>query len=323
MDIIGNIKFLACVLIFPGVIFVSLFGFILMGIEEKVYARLQQRSGNRIMQPIYDFIKFSSKGITIPPKAFKLIFIMAPILSMLTTLLLQMYIPIFSEYFILGEHSDIIFILLLLLFPIISLILAQAASGNRFAGINISRAIVMLVSFSIPLIIIFMSVIFKVNEGEEDKILLTLKGIYDYQIREGSLITNWSMIPAALSFLMIIPAILGVSPFDIYDSNTEISGGISSVFSGFLLGIAKFTKAVNFVIISSIFVTLFFSFKIIEIDALDILIFYIIVTVVILVSISFTKAVTSRIKIEQAVSFFIKAPTILSIISLILVYFKL
>ena len=323
MTIQEIIKFLVCILIFPGVIFVSLFGFILMGIEEKVYAKFQQRSGDRILQPIYDFIKFSSKGITFPPKAFKSIFIIAPILSMLTTLLMQMYIPIFSKYFIWGSSSDIIFILFLLLFPIISLILAQAASGNRFAGINISRAIVMLVSFSIPLIFIFVSVTFKVNEGAKSGGLLTLKNIYDYQILFGPLITKWSMIPAALSFLMIIPAILGVSPFDIYDSNTEIFGGISSVFSGFLLGIVKFTKAVNFVIISSIFVTLFFSFSIAQIHILNIIIFYIVVTIIILISVSFTKAVTSRIKIEQAVSFFIKVPTILSIISLILVCFKL
>lgn len=323
MSITEIVKFLICVLVFPGVIFVSLFGFILIGIEEKVYAKMQQRSGSKILQPIYDFIKFASKGITIPPKAFKPIFIMAPILSMLSTLLLQMYIPIFGKYFIWGESSDMIFTLILMLFPIITLILAQTASGNRFAGINISRAIVMLISFSIPLVIIFVSVTFKVNAGNEAGVLLTLKNIYDYQINSGPLIKNLSMIPAALSFLMLIPAILGVSPFDIYDSNTEIFGGISSVFSGFLLGVVKFTKAVNFVIISSVFVTLFFTFQVTQIDIINILVFYIIVSIVILISVSFTKAVTSKIKIEQAVSFFTKVPTILSIISLILAYFKL
>ncbi len=323
MNIVEILKFIVCILIFPGVIFVSLFGFILMGIEEKMYSIMQQRHGSSILQPIYDFVKFSSKGITLPSKAFKSIFIAAPVLSMVTTLLMQMYIPIFSNYFIWGNSSDIIFILILMLFPIITLILAQAASGNRFAGINISRAIVMLISFSIPLIIIFISVVYKVNEGSESGISLTLKSIYDYQIKYGPLIKKISMIPAAISFLMLIPAILGMSPFDIYDSNTEIFGGISSVFGGFLLGVVKFTKAVNFVIVSSIFVTLFFTFLVSSINILNIVVFYIIVIIVIIISISFVKSITSKIKIEQAVSFFIKVPTVLSIISLVLVYFKL
>ncbi len=323
MVIIEIAKFFIFVFIFPGVIFISLFGFILIGIEEKFYARMQQRSGNRIFQPLYDFIKFSSKGITIPPKSYKYVFIVAPILSMLTTLLLQTYMPIFAKYFIWSYSSDIIFMLILLIFPIICVILAAASSGSRFSGINISRAIVMMISFSIPLIIIFITVIYKVNILNKDNLILTLKGIYDYQIKNGPLAINLSMIPALIAFLMIIPAVLGIAPFDIYDSNTEISGGISSVFSGFLLGVVKFTKAIHFVIIASLFVTTFFTFSVSSIEILNIIIFYILVIVVILLSVSFVKAITARIKIEQAVNFLIKIPTALSIISLILVYFRL
>ncbi|MCL2322945.1 MAG: NADH-quinone oxidoreductase subunit H [Oscillospiraceae bacterium] len=323
MIFIETLKFIIYILIFPGVIFISLFGFILEGLEEKVYMRMQQRIGSSILQPIYDFIKFSSKGITIPPCAFKSIFFIAPILSMFTSLLLQMYIPIFSKYFIFGDSSDIIFILILMLFPIISLIFAQVASGNRFSGLNISRAIVMLVSFSLPLVIIFTSVICKVNQGNEGKFFLTLKFVYEYQIQNGPLIKKLSMIPAALSYLLLIPAILRVSPFDMYDSNNEMFGGISSSFSGLLLGVVKFTKAVNFVIISSIFITLFFTFKVSSFDIINIIIFYILDIVVIVISVSFVKTITTRVRIEQAVSFLIKIPTILSVISLILVYFKL
>ena len=44
------------ILVFPGLLFVSVIGLLLAGIDRKVLAHMQKRVGPPIVQPVYDFL---------------------------------------------------------------------------------------------------------------------------------------------------------------------------------------------------------------------------------------------------------------------------
>jgi len=71
------LKYLFYVLVFPGLLFSSIVGLLLSGIDRKVVARMQKRIGPPIIQPIYDFFKLLGKETIVPRAASRKTFLYA------------------------------------------------------------------------------------------------------------------------------------------------------------------------------------------------------------------------------------------------------
>ena len=68
------------ILIFPGLLFIIVMGVLLLGLNNKLVARMQNRVGPPILQPWYDFLKCCGKETIVPRHAKKQIFLGAPFL---------------------------------------------------------------------------------------------------------------------------------------------------------------------------------------------------------------------------------------------------
>ena len=66
-----------------------------------------------------------------------------------------------------------------------------------------------------------------------------------------------SLLPAAIAFLMILPAKIGVSPFDVSEAETEICEGPLAEYSGIYLGLFKLTHNIKVYVMTALFVVLF------------------------------------------------------------------
>jgi NADH-quinone oxidoreductase subunit H len=313
------------ILIFPGFLFCFFFGLLLSGIDRKIVARMQRRIGPPIVQPFYDFFKLIGKNHIIPRGAAKKTFLIAPILGLLSIVVISVFIPIYGFAFV-RNSADIIVILYLLTAPAVTLILGGSSSGSPYAGVGISREMVTMLSYELPLVIIILAVCSKVGHGIESAVNITfsLKDIGAYQASNGMLITNLSMIPAAIAFLICIPAEVGTVPFDVAEAETEICEGPLVEYSGTYLGLYKLTASVKMFIMGSLFVALFLGGNGfgtgISMLPLNTLLMMFFVILIIMVSVSFVRAIVARIKVEQTLKFFWTVPTVLALISLVLTY---
>lgn len=314
------LKSLFYIFIFPGLIFSIFFGLVLSGIDRKMVARMQRRIGPPIMQPFYDILKLAGKENLIPRRAAKKIFILAPIIGLISVITISLFIPFYGINFFSGEFGDIIVILYLLTIPAVALIIGGAASGSPYASIGISREMVTMLAYEVPLVIILLAVGAKAGFETSGNVTFSLRIIEDYQKLYGINLANISTFPAAVAFLFIIPAEVGTVPFDIAEAETEICEGPLVEYSGFYLGVYKLTQAVKMFIMGNLFVSLFLGGINFGNTILNVLFNILLIILVIVVSISFVRSVVGRIRIEQTLRFFWTVPTVLAIISLILAY---
>lgn len=326
MVFIKILTYLFYILVFPGFLFCFSAGLLLAGIDRKLVAKMQRRVGPPLLQPFYDFLKLLGKETIIPGTAAKRTFLLAPVIGFVALITVSLFIPIPGLH-IFSNVADLIVVLYLLTIPSVALIIGGSSSGSPFAAVGVSREVVSMISYELPLVISLLAVGKKVG-GEG--LTFSLANIMNYQAANGPIITNWSLIPAAIAFLLVIPCKVGSSPFDVAEAEVEICEGPLVEYSGAPLGIFKLNHAMKMFIVTSLFVTLFLSGKglfLMGSSPLVILanavIQILLSAVVVAISISFVKAITARIRVEQLFKFYWTYPTALAIISLVLVWMGL
>lgn len=315
------------VLIFPGLLFSCFMGLLLAGIDRKIVAKMQRRVGPPLAQPLYDFFKLVGKDHIIPRGASRKAFILAPILGIVSVITISLFIPIFG-YTFKPDTADVIVIIYLLTIPAVSLIMGGSSSGSPYAGVGISREMVTMLAYELPLVIVLLAVGAKAGFALNGNVTFSLAKIQEYQAANGIMLFQWSLIPAAIAFLLVIPAEVGSVPFDVAEAETEICEGPLVEYSGFYLGMYKLTQSVKMFIMASLFIALFIGGKgfgtITENNIVNLLLNIILLVIlciaVVAISISFIKGVIARIKVEQTLKFFWTIPTGLALLSLLLAY---
>jgi len=304
------------ILIFPGCLFTGIIGLLLSGIDRKVIAKMQRRVGPPIVQPLYDFLKLLGKETIVPAAANKKVYMAAPVIGFSALMVLTAFTPIMGAS-IVGERSDLIIFLYLLTIPAVCLIVAGSSTGNPYAGIGISREMVTVMSYELPLILVFLAVAKKVGGNILD---FSFNSIALYQIYNGSLIKCVSLIPAAIALLLVIPAEVGVQPFDVAEAETEICEGPLVEYSGAPLAVFKLNTSIKMYIMTALFTNLFLGGLRTGNIALDALIQVALSIVLTILCMTTVHAVTARLKVEHLFKFFWTVVAGLAALSLVLVW---
>jgi NADH-quinone oxidoreductase subunit H len=324
------LKFIFYILIFPGFLFSFIVGLLLAGIDRKIVAKFQRRIGPPLLQPFYDFFKLVGKSHIIPRGASRKAFLIAPIIGLISVVTIPIFIPIFGFTFV-KDTADIIVLIYLLTIPAVALIMGGSSSGSPYAGVGISREMLTMLSYELPLVIILLAVGAKAGFALNGNVTFSLEKIHQFQAAQGVMISHWVLIPAAIAFLLIIPAEVGSVPFDVAEAETEICEGPLVEYSGFYLGMYKLTQSIKMFIMASLFTALFMGgrglgsiTKNASVDLfINTILLLVIMILIIAISVSFIKAVVARVKVEQTLKFFWTIPTGLALLSLLLVYLKL
>jgi len=306
-------------LIFPGVLFAAIFGLLLAGIDRKVLARMQKRIGPPITQPVYDFLKLTGKETIVPAYANRLVFLWAPVIGLISLIILTQFIPVFG-FSSFSTSSDLIVVLYLLTVPGLCLMLGGSASGSPYAAIGMSREMVTMIAYEMPFVMILLAV---ARKTASVGLNFSLQNVISWQSAHGSLLTSVAMIPAAIAMLLIIPAEVGLAPFDVAEAETELCEGPLIEYSGTSLGIFKLNTALRMFIMPALFVALFLGGLGTGILAVDALIMIAIIIVIVIISMTLVHAVTARLKVEQLFKFFWTFVSALAALSLILVWMGL
>lgn len=307
------------ILVFPGFLFVSVVGLLLAGIDRKVLARMQRRIGPSILQPVYDFLKLVGKQTIIPAAANRIAYIFAPILGLAGLVVMSLFIPIFNFSAFSGS-ADLIVILYLLTIPAVALIVGGVSSGSPYAKVGVSREMVSMIAYELPLIIVLLAVAKKVGGSA---LCFSLQDIVDWQTANGCTLFHWSLVPAALAMLLVIPAEVGTQPFDVAEAETEICEGPLVEYSGLPLGIFKLNGAIKMFIMTSLFTALFLGGLDTGILGLNILILLAICALLTVLCMTLIHAVTARLKIEHLFKFYWTFVAALASLSLVLVWLGL
>ena len=319
MDIV---KFLINILVFPGGLFAVVLGLFLTGVDRKLYARLQRRIGPPIYQPYIDLVKLSQKETLVPYTANETVFRLAPLVGFAGMLAAIAFIPVTGIYTGLAASGDLLVLLYLLSTPALALMVGASASGSPYSAVGVSREMTIMLSYEIPLLIVFLTAGMRVGMAEGGTAVFSLSRIADYQLTNGPLLLDLAMLPALLAFLCCIPATIGVVPFDIPEAETEIAEGPLLEYSGIGLAMFKLTGGLKIVVLSALAAALFFPSGIGGFWLVNLLWFILKCVVISFFTITLVRATRARMRMDQAYKFYLLVPTALALLSLVLTLFS-
>jgi NADH-quinone oxidoreductase subunit H len=304
----GILKIIYYFLITPGFLFTAVNGLISTWIDRKITARLQWRRGPGFCQPFADILKLLGKETFVPDDS-KLIFVSAPLIALIAVTLVSTMLWILNINSYVSFAGDLIVIILLLTIPSIALIMGGSVSKNPLSTLGINREKKLLLSYELPFIIAILTVAARASS------ILTSE-IISQQAVAGMNISSFSGAIAFIVSLLVAQAQLGFVPFDIAEAEQEIEGGPLLEYSGSLLAVFKLTKVMLLFTLPVLLITLFMGG--IDTYSLAGILWFLMKYVFILTLIILIKNTNPRIRIDQAVHFFLRPMTVFAIIGFIL-----
>jgi len=231
--------------------------------ERRVLARIQVRIGpNRagpwgIFQPVADGIKLIFKEEFIPDQADKLVYILAPVITVIPALILLAVIPfgpditLFGRTIELGLASNVnvgvLYIMAVASIAVYGIALAGWSSNNKYALIGGLRAAAQMVSYELVLALAFIGPILLANS-------MSLRDIVESQR------TIWFILLQPVGFLLfLIGSIAEVNraPFDMPEAEQELTAGYHAEYSGMKFALFFMAEYDKMIVVSFIASTLF------------------------------------------------------------------
>ena len=204
---------------------------LLVWIERKVVSRFQSRIGpNRVgpfglIQPFADIIKLLIKEDITPTGADKVVYNLAPLLSMMSVLILWAVVPLAPTMLGVDLNIGALYIIAAGAIGTLSIIMAGWSSNNKYSLIGAFREVAVMLSFEIPMLTtLLIPTIFAESMGMS-------------AITQAQDVWYVFLSPlAALIFLIAAIAELGRSPFDMGEAESELVAGYNIEYSGMKFG---------------------------------------------------------------------------------------
>jgi NADH-quinone oxidoreductase subunit H len=300
-------------LVFPGLLFTAVIGAFLSWFDRKITARVQFRKGPPLLQPFYDFFKLLLVKETILPKnGSPLIFLLAPVFAVFGATMAGVFILLPLLNITTGFRGDLLVIFYLLTIPSFSYIIGALASANPLAAVGGSREMKLILSYELTFLLVIAGVIMKCGQQFE------LYSIIQTQQEGSPFIGSISGVILFIVGIFCIQAKLALVPFDMPEAEAEITEGIFIEYSGAAYALIRLTKYMMLFILPAFLIALLMNgFRL---NGINILWAVLKVLAVVLI-ITLIRNTNPRVKIKQAIRFFVIWMNLLAVIALVLIEF--
>nr|YP_010933250.1 subunit 1 of NADH-plastoquinone oxidoreductase [Nitella hyalina]WKT08416.1 subunit 1 of NADH-plastoquinone oxidoreductase [Nitella hyalina] len=241
-----------CIPIFLILLIITLGMLVIVWLERKISAGVQQRIGPEyagslgIMQAIVDGVKLILKEDIIPAQGDIFLFSLAPIIVVIPVILSYLIIP-FGKNIILSDiRLGIFFWLVISSITPLGLLVAGYGSNNKYSLLGGLRAAAQSISYEIPLALCVLSISLLSNS------LNTLE-IVEQQSKYG--ILSWNIWRQPVGFITFFIASLAECerlPFDLPEAEEELIAGYQTEYSGIKFGMFYIASYLN-LLVSSLF----------------------------------------------------------------------
>lgn len=236
--------------------------------ERKVLARMQTRIGpNRagpwgIFQPVADGVKLIFKEEFIPKQADKLLFLLAPVITVVPALIITAVVPWGREITLFGHQIQlylanvnvgILYLGAVASIAVYGIVLAGWSSNNKYAMMGGIRSTAQMISYELALGLSFVSVTLLAGS-------MSLVDIVEAQGANG--ILGWIVwnLSQPLGFILFMIAVLAETnraPFDLPEAEHELTAGYHTEYSGMKFAMFYMAEYIKIIAVSMIASTLF------------------------------------------------------------------
>ncbi|MBD1153343.1 NADH-quinone oxidoreductase subunit NuoH [Pelagibacterales bacterium SAG-MED24] len=203
---------------------------LIVWLDRRVWAFVQKRQGPNVVGPfgllqsLADALKYIFKEIIIPASSNKVIFILAPIITMTLALIAWAVIP-FSESQVLANiNVGILYIFAVSSLGVYGIIMGGWASNSKYPFLGSIRSAAQMVSYEVSIGIIIINVLLCVGSLNLNDIVIAQKNV-------------WFIIPLFPMFVIFFISSLAETnrpPFDLPEAEAELVAGYQTEYSGMM-----------------------------------------------------------------------------------------
>ncbi len=199
-------------------------------LDRRIWAFVQKRRGPNVVGPfglfqsIADALKYVFKEIIVPASSNKVIFVLAPIVTMTLALIAWAVIP-FSETQVLANiNVGILYLFAVSSLGVYGIIMGGWASNSKYPFLGAIRSAAQMISYEISIGIIIINVLLCVGSLNLNDIVLAQKKV-------------WFIIPLFPMFVIFFISALAETnrpPFDLPEAEAELVAGYQTEYSGMM-----------------------------------------------------------------------------------------
>jgi NADH-quinone oxidoreductase subunit H len=228
----------------------------LVYVERKVSAFMQARLGPMrvgpwgLLQPAADGIKLLLKEDIIPLKADKAVFTIAPIISVVATLVVLSVVPWGPAWATIANiNIGLLFVLSVSSVSVLGLVLAGWSSNSKYSLLGALRSSAQMVSYEVAMGLSIIGALMFART-------LSMSGIVEAQRADGV----WYVFFQPVGFLVYLVSALGETnraPFDLPEAESELVAGYHTEYSGFRWALFFMAEYTAMIVTAAVAVTLF------------------------------------------------------------------
>ena len=217
-------------------------------LDRRVWAFVQKRQGPNVVGPfgllqsLADALKYIFKEIIIPASSNKVIFILAPIVTMTLALIAWAVIP-FSEKQVLADiNVGILYLFAVSSLGVYGIIMGGWASNSKYPFLGAIRSAAQMVSYEVSIGIIIINVLLCVGSLNLNDIVLAQQNL-------------WFVIPLFPMFVIFFISALAETnrpPFDLPEAEAELVAGYQTEYSGMMYAMFWLGEYANILLMCAI-----------------------------------------------------------------------
>ena len=213
-------------LLIPILVFVAL----IVWFDRRVWGFIQKRRGPNVvgvfglLQSLADALKYIFKEIIIPASSNKVIFVLAPIVTMTLALIAWAVIPFNEEFIIADINVGILYLFAISSLGVYGIIMGGWASNSKYPFLGSIRSAAQMVSYEVSIGVIIINVLLCTGSLNLKDIVLAQKNI-------------WFVIPLFPMFVIFFISALAETnrpPFDLPEAEAELVAGYQTEYSGMM-----------------------------------------------------------------------------------------
>jgi len=199
-------------------------------LDRRIWAFVQKRQGPNVVGPfgllqsLADALKYMFKEVIIPSSANKIIFILAPIVTMTLALISWAVIPFSLTQVIADINVGILYLFAVSSLGVYGIIMGGWASNSKYPFLGAIRSAAQMVSYEVSIGVIIINVLLCVGSLNLNDIVVAQKNM-------------WFVVPLFPMFVIFFISALAETnrpPFDLPEAEAELVAGYQTEYSGMM-----------------------------------------------------------------------------------------